>query len=614
MSTGSLRGLWGAVDFSPANNGSWIRDHHLASDPARAFVSVSGVCALRSAGVSVSLSDDRQTGSPSHPYLAIVANVTLHNRRDLLRALGSSQLTGPDDAELVLAAYVKWGTACANHLLGEFAFAIWDERDRRLFCCRDHIGFRAFLYWRNESRFIFGGDSESILECEGVPRKLNRRKFADLAVASAQHSHPEETFHAGILSLPPGTWMTVERDRTLQQKYWKLEAGGGPVPPQRPAEALEALREVLFEAVDCRLDSDYPVAALLSGGLDSSSIVSIAARCLEKRNRQLTAISAVLPEESRAQFKDESDYIDEFRSWPNVRIRYVTARGRGPFDCLDDLSRFAVFPLRTSRFYLTEECEKAALANGSRSLLWGVGGELGPTSWHQRYFLELGIGLRWATLARELSKSRVTFRNVSPIRVLAGQFVNALFPNRRAAHLVLVAPGVGREYKVARPWISRSFNQRRYQAASIRHWLSKHSLDRGRTINLISPVTPLYDKRVLEFCLALPASMGVRDGYRRYLIRGALDGILPRRIQWRTEKLPYSPDYFARYNAQLGMARKFVAAIGPNDPVRSVIDVEQLEKLLHPVDAAVGSAGARDVIPVTMYMINFLRQFSDFRP
>jgi asparagine synthase (glutamine-hydrolysing) len=599
--------MWGAVDFSrPANIATGIREYPSVC-PTDSFVSASGACALRGAGVS-------DTRLLSHPHLAIAGSVTLHNRGDLLRALGSSGATHPDDTELILAAYAKWGTACPSHLLGEFAFAIWDERDRRLFCCRDHIGFRAFLYWRNDSRFIFGGEAEPILECEGVPRRLNRRKLEDLAVAAATHAHPEETFHAGILSLPPGTWMTVERSGTLQQKYWEPEEGKGPVPPQRPAEALEALREILFEAVDCRLDSDYPVAALLSGGLDSSAVVSIAARCLEKRNRQLTAISAVLPEESLAQFKDESDYINEFRSWPNVRIERVTARGRGPFDCLDDLSRFAVFPLRTSRFYLNEECEKAAIANGSRSLLWGVGGELGPTSWHHRYFLELGIGLRWATLARELSKSRVTYRNLSPIRLLAGQFRNALFPNRRRARPVLMARNFRREYEAARPWASRSFNQRRYQAASIRYWLSKHSLDRGRAINLVPAVTPLYDKRVLEFCLALPASMGVRDGYRRYLMRGALDGILPGKIQWRTDKLPYSPDYFVRYNAQLGMARKFVAAIGPNDPVRSIIDVEQLGKLLHPVDAVAGSAAARDSVPATMYMINFLRQFPDFRP
>jgi hypothetical protein len=117
----------------------------------------------------------------------------------------------------------------------------------------------------------------------------------------------------------------------------------------------------------------------LSGGLDSSAVVSIAARCLEKQNRQLTAVAAILPDESRAEFSDEREYIDEFRSYPNVHIEYVTAQGRGPFDSLSDPSRFFVGPARTSRFFLNEECEKAAIGRGARSLFWGVRGG-GPFS------------------------------------------------------------------------------------------------------------------------------------------------------------------------------------------------------------------------------------------
>jgi asparagine synthase (glutamine-hydrolysing) len=107
--------------------------------------------------------------------------------------------------------------------------------------------------------------------------------------------------------------------------------------------------------------------------------------------------------------------------------------------------------------------------------------------------------------------------------------------------------------------------------------------------------------------------MDVREGYQRYPIRAALNGILPPKIQWRTDKIPFSPDYFVRYNAQLGMALEFVAAIRPNDPVRKIVDVEKLRRMLVPVDAAAKPAPARDEIPLTLYLINFLRQFSEFR-
>jgi hypothetical protein len=127
---------------------------------------------------------------------------------------------------------------------------------------------------------------------------------------------------------------------------------------------------------------------------------------------------------------------------------------------------------------------------------------------------------------------------------------------------------------------------------------------------------PLLDKRVLEFCLAAPPAMKVQNGYRRYLVRKSLEGVLPEKIRWRISKLPFSPDYFARYDAQLGKAREFLAAIGPNDPVRSAIDVDRLGALVKPVNPGDPASvdAAYHVVPANIYAICFLRQFAEYRP
>lgn len=553
-----------------------------------------------------------------HPHLAIVADVQLHNRPDLLRTLSSAWVepisAQPSDEHLILDAYTKWGEECAKFFLGEFAFAIWDERSKRLFCCRDHLGHRAFLYWRNATRFIFASDIEDILEHPGVPRELNYRKLAGLAVPTGHHVQHEETFHSGIFSLTPGSWMTVVKGGGQQQKYWELRLDALPAVPSRPAEAYEALRDVLFQAVECRIDRNYPASAMLSGGLDSSAVVAIAARCLERQNRELTAVAAIVPEERRLQYSDERDYIDEFRSWPNVRIKYVTAPGRGPFDCLKDPSRFTVLPLRTSRYFLIEECEQAAIDSGSHLLMNGAAGELGVTGWSERYYVNLAVRFRWIALAREL-KTRRNHRNVSSLRRLAWPFLSTLFPLRGKGIAVLLTRHFQREYRARPAWKNRSPLQQRFQSAQVASWIGEHAIERGQAVSLLPRSQPLADKRVLEFCLATPPSMNVRDGYPRYLVRGALDGVLPPRIQWRIDKTPFSPDYNARYNAQLGMAREFVSAIGPRDPVRSVVDIDRIEKLLLPVtDFAKENEAARDWLPCSLYVVNFLRQFSEFRP
>lgn len=546
------------------------------------------------------------------PHLTIIADARLDNRDDLRRTLVDQlKLAARDDSELILAAYIKWGEQCGQFLLGEFSFAIWDDHLRRLFCCRDHMGFRPFFYWRGDGRFVFANRIEGVLSQVGVPRALNQRKFAALAVPTAHHVCPEETFHAGVFSLPPGSWMTVQRDGVRQQKYWDIDLEALPAVPKRREEAFEALRDVLFRAVECRLDRDSPVGALLSGGLDSSAVVSIAARCLEKQNRQLTAMAGVLPGDNRGQFSDEREYIDEFRSWPNVTIKYVTAPGRGPFDSLHDQARFTAHPLQSSRVFLTEECEKAAVDTGCRSLMWGVGGELGVTCWSDRYYVELAVRLRWLTLAREL-KNRRTYRNVSSVRRLAGQFLRIIYPLRGQKQAFLIARSLQSEYHSKAARRTRSPYQRQFQTDQIQFWLRRHAIEDFVTFPASQP---LMDKRVLEFCLALPADLNVHDGYPRYLVRGALNGLLPPRIQWRTDKIAFSPDYSVRYNSQLGMAREYVAAIGPSDPVRSVIDVDRLGKLLIPADlAGRNQESARDTVPGTLYAIRFLRQFSEFRP
>ena len=608
--------MWGVADFTSVTSVSpWLRDcaSLLGGDFVRVGRGFTGDSASSASpdescvsGVSCG-----QTTATS-PHLLIVADAELHNRDELLRQLGCDDKNPADtsDSNLILRAYEKWAEGCPEYLLGDFAFAVWDDARKRLFCCRDHMGSKTFLYWKDGSKFVFAGYSGLILACPGVPRRLNRRKLAAATLPAGFHYHREETFHAGILSLPSGCSMTVDRDEVKTRRYWEPVVDERLV-PRKPAESLEALRAILVQAVEDRLHPSRPVSVQLSGGLDSSAIASIAARSLEKQNRQLNAISAVLPETRLGQFSDERGFIDEFRSWPNIQIRYVTGGDRGPFDSLHDPRPFEVFPLRPSRFYLVEECEKVAIANGSQSLLWGVGAEMGPSAPGDRYYLELALNLRLPTLLKEWHDLRAA-GGQSLLRKLKGQVTQVLFPLRRQAALTVLSREFQRECEAKRPPAVRLFSERQLQIYNVQTYLNKHAVGKGQGITLIRQSAPFLDKRIVEFCLALPSDLRVHGGYSRYPIRGALEGILPPRIQWRTTKTPFAPDYFLRYNSQLGMARDFVDAIGPRDPVRTVVDVDLLRSLMVPVDPLRGNQIARFQVPMGCFVITFLRQFSEF--
>jgi asparagine synthase (glutamine-hydrolysing) len=173
------------------------------------------------------------------------------------------------DAELILNAYETWGDDCVNHLLGDFAFAIWDERRRRLFCARDHFGVKPFFYSHTADTFSFS----SILNELKVSTTLNEIAIGDYLLFGVNQDQ-STTIFKDIHRLPPGHTLTVENNQVKIQRYWT---------PSLPAEIrfrdpesyVECFSELLSLAVKDRLRTDR-VAVSMSGGLDSTSLASIA--------------------------------------------------------------------------------------------------------------------------------------------------------------------------------------------------------------------------------------------------------------------------------------------------------------------------------------------------
>jgi asparagine synthase (glutamine-hydrolysing) len=553
--------------------------------------------------------------APPHAFLTIAADGELHNREDLLQALG---ISGPaskilSDRDLILASYEKWGSKCTRYLLGEYAFAIWDQRRQRLFLCRDHVGLRPLFYWRDRARLVFASDLRAILNTAGVPRQLNQRKLASMSQVGGQHFYSEDTFHQGVTSLAGASWLEADRAGVRIEKYWEPEISSTLV-PRRPADAFEALRELLFQAVRCRMPEGKRTGALLSGGLDSSTLVSIAARSLAESGDSLTTLSSVLADPASTRLRDEREFIDEFRSWPNINLEYISVPGRGPFDTIDDTSLFELSPLNSSRSFLYGAFHEAAQARGIDVLLDGEGGEYGPTCWGHGYYAELALGLRWSTLARELALSR-PMDGASAPRILGRDLARLLRdPFIPAKPSMLLAGEFARQSTVPKLRRRNWPDQRRCQLESLKLWMRKHACWGAQPAGPgVRFSRPMRDKRVLEFCISAPGNLKVRDGYSRYLVRGAMEGVLPKKIQWRTDKIAFSPDYYPRFNAQLPKAREFIAAIRHNDPVREVVDVESLSRLLTPVPGLKQSDGALSTVPSTIYLICFLRQFAAYR-
>jgi asparagine synthase (glutamine-hydrolysing) len=201
--------------------------------------------------------------------------------RRQLESLGYRFRTGTD-TEVLVYAYERWGLDCVKRLRGMFAFAIWDQRRRRLFLARDRTGKKPFFYFHDRSRFVFSSELQALLADVTIPREINYQAI-DFYLSWGYVPAPQ-TAYCGIFKLPPAYWMTIDLTTdgfvTRLQQYWSLQYG--PKPSISEDDAIEALREKLTEAVRLRMISDVPLGAFLSGGMDSSIVVGLMAKLSDR--------------------------------------------------------------------------------------------------------------------------------------------------------------------------------------------------------------------------------------------------------------------------------------------------------------------------------------------
>lgn len=206
----------------------------------------------------------------------ITADLRLDGRKDLiakLRGKGCAIADGDPDVLLLLHAYLVWGENCLQHLIGIFAFALWDDRKQKLFCARDRLGIKPFFYADRRDVFLVGNTLNSLRLHPSISANLNEEAIADFLLFGF-NCNPATTSFADIQRLPGGHCLTVTADRFILRRYWTLR-----VPEMRRYQHsdayIEEFQSLLDEAVRDRLRQEK-IGIFFSGGLDSTSIAATA--------------------------------------------------------------------------------------------------------------------------------------------------------------------------------------------------------------------------------------------------------------------------------------------------------------------------------------------------
>jgi len=207
----------------------------------------------------------------------ITYNGEIYNFHELRQQLTdtATDWQSQSDTEVILRAYSRWGKNCVNHLRGMFAFALWDARRQELFIARDRLGIKPLYYYADDKRFLFASEVGALLASDFVPRQLD--PVALWQYLAYQSVPAPRTMIQNVCALAPGSWLVIAQSgRVTQGHYWDLlENAALEAREASLDECRKKIGELLHEAVALHLVSDVPVAAFLSGGIDSSAIVAL---------------------------------------------------------------------------------------------------------------------------------------------------------------------------------------------------------------------------------------------------------------------------------------------------------------------------------------------------
>lgn len=490
---------------------------------------------------------DQPLVDPSGRY-RIVCNGRIFNAPDVAADLGRSRtaLRTESILEVMLQAYRRWGVDAFARFNGAFACAIWDAHEQSLLLARDHLGIKPLFYFLSNRLLIFASEVKGVLAHPHCPRRADETGIAEYLVCHRLLLDSETTFYEGIKRLRPAHVLTVSAATTEGRRYWQID------PERQDTHAdddacVEATRDLLVDAVRIRLPDSKRVAAALSGGFDSSSVVCV----LDHLNRKERGGSMSLDTFSFTFDDDEADereLIDVVAAQAGAVHHHVHVLRPDLFDDVDELIRRNDGPTLENGILLLWNKKKAVRQRGLDVLYSGLGGDelfMGDLT----YFADLFRQGSWKSLYRELRSfhpwNRSSGKRTSLAGLLRSYTIAPLIPNWASA---LKRSHLGRPFPpswmsralIARTGVGRHIPRRppphfptlyaQYCYDIFHHEIVSANLpyhDVTSATFAVDTRFPLMDVRLVEALFALPRTWKIHLGAVRMLQRRAMAFVLP---------------------------------------------------------------------------------------
>jgi asparagine synthase (glutamine-hydrolysing) len=575
---------------------------------------------------------DQQPLMDSSGQLVILFDGRIDNREELADKLGldADQCKVMADSEVVLHACLRWDTKAVEHLLGDFAIACWQPKQRRLWLARDPMGYRP-LYWHKQAGFFaFASMPKALFAIPGVPRALSEERLANyLALLPMTDA---DSFFKDIYRVEPGQILILENEHITTQRYhefdpdYELQLGSDD-------EYLEAFGEHLERAVACRLRSTGSIASQLSSGFDSSTVTAIAATQLAQKNKNLLAYTAV-PREGfngsvpRGRHADESIAARELvKRFDNIEHILIPPDGVSPIDNLQQATEMLDRgPLNPCNMVWAEGIHADAANRGAKVLLTGSMGNMTISYTGEQYLPALlgqGRWLKWWHEAKALQKASPNWR----WRGLFGQSIGPFMPPWLWQSLQKVR-GKGwklTDYTAINPQFLASMGgetgiaQKAGWDTSYRPWANGREmriavinrLDNGEYFSALNTHglemrDPTSDMRLLKFCLSVPDDQYLRNGQTRWLLHRLMGDTLPPEMLYPKTKGLQAADWYEGIEVALPRFQEELKRMAEHGLIGEYLD---LDAMLQSLEEWPESGWENDHI-IQTYRLKLLRGLS----
>lgn len=492
-----------------------------------------------------------------HQRYSIVFNGEIYNYIELGRQLTSLGhiLKTNSDTEIILGAYAQWGQSCVDYFDGMFAFAIWDQEKKQLFCARDRFGEKPFYYFRDKDLFIFGSEMKA-LWAAGVDKNIDNKMMLNyISLGHVQNpADKSQTFYKNIYALPPSTTMMFHEGSGAVElnTYFKIKKDV--IKPIKHQHALSIFGELMQTSIKRRMRSDVAVGSSLSGGLDSSSIAYFMQKIGGGGQGDFKTFSAIFPDFER----NEEQYVDGVVKKLELINFKVETSASDLADSLSNLAWHQEEPFGSSSIFAQYKVFELAKAHGIKVLLDGQGAD------------EMLAGYnRYIPLLLQQKIARFKFQEVKkhlekleshrmPVKWGIRNYVAAYFPShvsmllerkeyRQTMHNPdlnpeLISHVAGSHWEgIHKPIVRKlndilHFNTMEMGLEEMLRFADRSSMACGVEVRM-----PFLNAELMKFVFSLPDHYKISRGYTKFILRRLMKGKLPNNIVWRTDKVGFEP-------------------------------------------------------------------------